>query len=99
MQIDDELLVGITLAAAQLVVEMSEDQREGGARIAGGVQGAQQGDTVRTPRDGDDHACRGVRERTQALSSHTDEARADSHPLLQRSATIPAHRAGRRCYA
>ncbi len=73
MQIDDELLIGVAVAAAQLVIQMSEDERNRSARIARGVEGAHKSDTIGTAGNGDDHAGRSVRQRTQASPHHADK--------------------------
>ena len=59
VQIDDERFIGVTVCAAQLVIEMGQDERDrpGGAD---GEQGAQQGNAVGTAAEGDDEARRRV---------------------------------------
>src|SRR5262249_4548914 len=54
MQVTDEGFVGIALAAAELVIKMSKNER----RMRGATQhkeGAEQGDAIRPARDGNHH--------------------------------------------
>ena len=53
--LDDEFLIAVAIAAAQLVIQMREDERKGSVWIAGGVERARQRDAVRPAGDGDDH--------------------------------------------
>jgi hypothetical protein len=55
VQVADESFVGITLAAAELVIEMSEDERRRRRRATQQEEGAEQGDAIGPAGDGNHH--------------------------------------------